>query len=861
MIYHKQRRTRQGLITSRVAVALATCCSIWFTAPAWGPPSENPTDVRTVREPRFFDLSLSPDSAAGAQWVSQSGNAIDAELEDGSDSSLLVLRINGGPPTFDQASLGDSRVHSEGDDRERAAAEYETIVAGQLAELIDVIHERHQGIGVSVQGLPVEPGRYSSHQAAAINQRFASVIERLDAFVPSKGIILDGAGISEGDSLQESHPVSSQLRGARPIVFRSNGVWRLAKAERDADLGEIDVERRSQPLVRDDRPIELEETRPAQSDRAWRSDEEVLAGGDIGLNLSSFIRARDYYDLHRGRTDRLDEGYLYPGNGWNGPTHQPDAVGDPNEPGYDAKVIARWDVIPYQTFHAQFEIGVVAFHLSGIERVDFAVEGGEWVSVTDMRLNPRTRVWEYFTMLRASDFEDGPIEVRAVVYPYHGIPRVLAGAITPESVQLGEHSIILSSNRGGTLPAFEVWVAETGNDESGTGTRERPFATLMRATRALADLNIAAGHEDNADGGVINLMEGEYNYGDYSWPLRTTTDKRWLTIRRAPDAQRNQVRLTNNEGGLNTHLVHLEEVTIDGIELTTGVNAMGGAPTLWLDKCLLTGREHGHDILFARHTTWNGGVYASDCEFTRVRKAVTSFALTRNCEIYDITADAFKNPYLVINCRISDIDATGFIEHPDIMQFFGNFENIIVYGLVAIDDIDAQGMFVRRDATDPGRFTNGAFVNYLVNTDRYSQWTHEGEHILFWQFQIVGQDMMVRDDGDIPNRPARLDLSSVRNSVFNELKYQSQGTPLSAIDIRNNHFIEGAPLGDEATTGNPRFWDVARHDFRPRPGSPLLDRVLLLLLPADVANHPLEEPAAVGAVQPAEADLVGAMFD
>jgi hypothetical protein len=404
-------------------------------------------------------------------------------------------------------------------------------------------------------------------------------------------------------------------------------------------------------------------------------------------------------------------------------------------------------------------------------------------------------------------------------------------------------------------------VSPNGDDDQGTGTSDEPFQTIMRAARALADLNLAAGHEDNADGGVINLKEGEYNYGDYSWQMRTVTSNRWLTIRRAPDAQRNAVRLTNSEGGLNTHLVHLEEVTVDGIELTTGINAMGGAPTLWLDKCLLTGRERGQDLLFARHTAWNGGVYASDCEFTRVRKAVTSFALTRNCEIYDITADAFKNPYLVINCRISDIDATGFEEHPDIMQFFGNFENIIVYGLAAIDDIDAQGMFVRRDAADPGRFTNGAFVNYLVNTDRYSQWTHEGEHILFWQFQIIGQDMMVRDDGDIPNRPARLDLSSIRNSVFNELKYQSQGTPLSAIDIRNNHFIEGDPLGDSATTGNARFWDPARLDYRPRPGSPLLDRVLDFLVPADVANHPLENPGAVGAVQPAEEDLVGAMFD
>ena len=53
---------------------------------------------------------------------------------------------------------------------------------------------------------------------------------------------------------------------------------------------------------------------------------------------------------------------------------------------------------------------------------------------------------------------------------------------------------------------------------------------------------------------------------------------------------------------------------------------------------------------------------------------------------------------------------------------------------------------MRRDASDPGRFTNSAFVNYVAKTDRYGQWTHDGDHILFYSFQILGEEFLVRDD-------------------------------------------------------------------------------------------------------------------
>ena len=82
--------------------------------------------------------------------------------------------------------------------------------------------------------------------------------------------------------------------------------------------------------------------------------------------------------------------------------------------------------------------------------------------VDTMTINPQTEntsgigvqtsgVTEYWATLKASDFEDGAVEVRAVVYPNVGVPRVLAG-------------ITLYANVNGTLTQPVRYVSPTGSD-------------------------------------------------------------------------------------------------------------------------------------------------------------------------------------------------------------------------------------------------------------------------------------------------------------------------------------------------------------------------------------------------------------
>ena len=63
----------------------------------------------------------------------------------------------------------------------------------------------------------------------------------------------------------------------------------------------------------------------------------------------------------------VEAAIITPGAGFTGPTSEPGAVGNPSSAGYDAKVIAHWNVVPYQTFYDELNVGVVAFHINGID--------------------------------------------------------------------------------------------------------------------------------------------------------------------------------------------------------------------------------------------------------------------------------------------------------------------------------------------------------------------------------------------------------------------------------------------------------------------------------------------------------------
>jgi hypothetical protein len=403
---------------------------------------------------------------------------------------------------------------------------------------------------------------------------------------------------------------------------------------------------------------------------------------------------------------------LVPGSGWSGATAQPDAVGDSQAVGYNAKAIARWDVVPFQTFSSTMNVGVVAFHREGINRVEFAVNGGDWRSVTTPRLNPTTGVVEYFVALRASDFADGPVEVRAIAYPTVGEPRVLAGALTgTDAANRGEHSMLLNANANGSLLSPVRYVSTTGSNANNGLTPETAYADVTYAA------NRITAAQGNSDGGIIYLLAGSHSIPGAAFGNENTTVNRWLTIKPAPGLTKADVTVTGTTfSGLNSKLVKFEDVTITG-----GINSGGPlVDYLWLDNCLLNGP--GQDVgSITPGASWSGRWYTSST-FQNVANGAIDANLVRNCIVQDYGGDAFSNSGIVVNCiaRRQDPRTQLGTYHPDIYQHVGTPHNIIVYGLSTSELVATQGFAFEVAPVDVAIVDVDVNASFLMQTRPYT---------------------------------------------------------------------------------------------------------------------------------------------
>jgi len=418
---------------------------------------------------------------------------------------------------------------------------------------------------------------------------------------------------------------------------------------------------------------------------------------------------------------------LRPGAGFSEATPQPDPIGDPGAPGIDAKAIARWDVVPYQTFDGYFEIGVVAFHINDIDRVEFSVDGGPWVAVREMTLNPRTDVVEYWVGLDARDFEDGPIEVRAVAYPTVGVPRVLGSEMTAaESIEKGESALLLNTNAGGTLPEIEMYVSNAG-DDANDGSEGAPLLSILTAARRIQTNSPA----DSADGGKIYLAAGEYRLPTNGSAGSIITERRWLTIQPWPGVPKEDVHIVaTGPDGLRTKLVHLQSLTLSPAVGSDQDILVSNGPLedyYWVDGCDLVGPGRAVDSFWANGLS---GLYNTDCRVSQCRDGLSG-RIVRNAQIEDIGSDALSGSGLAVNCSVTDIDSSGTNFHADVLQFFGQpLQNVIAFNVTA-QVSNAQGFFSGNNV----RIVDIAFVSCNLdnqvepNVGRVFQFGGPTEHL------------------------------------------------------------------------------------------------------------------------------------
>lgn len=490
---------------------------------------------------------------------------------------------------------------------------------------------------------------------------------------------------------------------------------------------------------------------------------------------------------------------LEPGPGFDGPTPQPDAIG--TGPGSDAKAIARWDVVPYQTFDGIFQIGVVAFHINGIDRVEFSLEGGPWTAAMPvMTRNPLTKVNEYWVNLDASLLPDGPIEIRAVAYPTVGIPRVLAGPIVDDSRLLGEYSIFLSTNADKTLTEPEVWVdAVNGDDQTADGTSENPFQSLWQASAYLR------ANYDDTNGSTIYCQPGEYEYYRPNGSLLAQTSNRWLTLTPAPGVDRSEVLLIPPSEGLSTgHGLYTELLRLRNITITATMTASPAVPQrLWLDTCHLRGES-----------LWSEGWYkqsfATDCLATTISGHVFMGSdLVRNARVIGVAGDVFVGTAVVLASRVSGQDNLGTAIHSDMWQPRSILDNIILYGIdaSATDNVE-QGFF-----TWTSQHRDVALVNCWINVRGYpaqNQWHTETHHFYMRNCTFLGAPFLFSCRNGFQSSTNIL----IEQNVFQWVNIEDFEVISEETVADRNHFVNhwpdyteragqpiGSTFGENATTG------------------------------------------------------------
>jgi hypothetical protein len=467
--------------------------------------------------------------------------------------------------------------------------------------------------------------------------------------------------------------------------------------------------------------------------------------------------------------------------------------------------VARWDVVPDQTFTGRFQPGVCAFHTEGV-KVEFRIDGKLAHTAEQPALNSQSGVWEFWCLLDAAKIPDGLITLEA---------RAIPLAAGHDSYDLPP--LTLYANARGTLTVAQTnWGDSVHGDDSGLGTATAPWRTLAQAIKR------------TPSGGTINLKPGSYASdalnGGSSRPY-------WTTIQAAPGVSRDAIEV--GPGRPSTQRLLWRGVTLFcDIESTytsilTGEN---GNHMVWLDNCKAYNKKGrwaaGAQTFGNRYVAYvTGGVT------TEMGNGPTA-ELIRNHALETITSDAWTGGNkLVVNSSCRDINPGKTAAHPDFHQSHAvapNWcEDVILYNVRGTECV-SQGLFGIR-------LRNAAFVNVVFergDTVMYSQYSEEMQNALFFHITIANQPWLWRA-GFAPT-----DVWVV-NSLFTSMSQFDAGEK-PGLHVESCHFIDAKKrMGTQATTGDPLFRAPATNDYCLQSGSPARGATRTLqCVPADIDGVP-----------------------
>ena len=484
--------------------------------------------------------------------------------------------------------------------------------------------------------------------------------------------------------------------------------------------------------------------------------------------------------------------------------------------------IGAWDMVPFQRFNGKFNVGVVAFHETGLS-VAFSVNGEKRPVVEEPTFNPQANVWEYWIELDATKLPAGEVTLGALLKPKG------EGHLEKELDPL-----ILYSDPKGDLAGETVYVdAKNGSDDTADGSEKKPFQSLAKAV-------VAAG-----DGGTVLMKPGEYvpNFVEG----RNEQRAYWTILSPALGVERDDVVIM--PGRPFTNKICFRNLSMCAVEGNSWIlQGSGRGNIIWVDNCRMWTQEPLRGNLLNAQTD---RLYVTGGVTEKMQNGPdSSDTFIKDHLMKDIAEDSFRNRVTAINCTIDGVDAGRFtgIYHPDFFQpRVGQeieTEGVIMYNVRALRS--RQQIFSFRD------IINSAFVNVLADTPddgspELSQFAQRLHHVLIWNVVLHRQPIYFRDDSRWKNpldfRGTYMENMIVDREIFGgEAETTHRDVMLQNILVgRKRPTWEALFAPRNLIVGTPAFEAPEAGDFRLVPSSPgYRQGVALPGVPADINGVPFD---------------------
>jgi len=411
--------------------------------------------------------------------------------------------------------------------------------------------------------------------------------------------------------------------------------------------------------------------------------------------------------------------------------------------------VSNWNIVPSQKIAEPLNVGVLAFHYNGISHVDFSVNSGSWIRVNNMKLNRDTGVYDYYIEIDPQDYKEEFITVESIAYPKNGKLKV-------------NELIRLYLNKQAEKKLDTVYVSNFGDDNN-EGTYLNPYKKISHAIKKV-----------NAGGSVIIISPGVYHLDGSGDKMQ---NKKWVTVKAKEALNRDDVVLSMPNRGLvrlKINMLKFENLSLDFGDIQQIYPENG--QMLWFHKVRWFDKngasyQYKKNVPPVRTSRYIHGYYVTDSIAENMTYGFVDALLARNVVVRKISADAFQNARMVVGAEVYNIDGRTKKElHSDVFQYYGHYDNLIVYSVKGHNLRHVQNFFFDHVTSS---FSNSAFINVCINNKEgnppFSQLASLHKNIFFKNVITENQGWRFRDD--LPG-PKKFVANSVifEDSVFESIK-------------------------------------------------------------------------------------------